>query len=170
MKIHLSGSHPSIRVPVREISLSNGESLRLYDTSGPYTAPGFTPDPKQGLPALRRPWILERGDVEPGAGGRWGLRARPGRRVTQRHYARRGEITPEMEVVALRGGLPPPAGRGGEGGGAPHPPRQHQPPRDGAHDHRAPLSREDQRQYRQLGRDLLHRGGDRKSTRLNSSH
>src|SRR3990167_3980803 len=102
MKIHLSGSDPSIRVPVREIRLSNGESLRLYDTSGPYTAPGFTPDLKQGLPALRRPWILERGDVEPGAGGRWGLRARPGRRVTQMHYARRGEITPEMEFVALR--------------------------------------------------------------------
>src|SRR3990172_5047906 len=107
MKIHLSGSHPSIRVPVREIRLSNGESLRLYDTSGAYTTPGFTPDPKQGLPALRRPWILERGDVEPGAGGRWGLRARPGRRVTQMHYARRGEITPEMEFVALREGMAP---------------------------------------------------------------
>src|SRR3990167_7558060 len=107
MKIHLSGSHPSIRVPVREISLSNGESLRLYDTSGPYTDPDFAPDLKQGLPPLRRPLILDRGDVEPGAGGRWGLRARAGRRVTQMHYARRGEITPEMEFVALREGMAP---------------------------------------------------------------
>ncbi|HMV67550.1 MAG TPA: phosphomethylpyrimidine synthase ThiC, partial [Myxococcota bacterium] len=30
------------------------------------------------------------------------LRARPGHRVTQMHYARRGEITPEMEYVAIR--------------------------------------------------------------------
>src|SRR5512139_2914548 len=97
MKIHLTGSHPSIRVPCREVVLTNGERVRLYDTSGPYTDPGFAADVKQGLPPLRRDWILGRGDVEPGAGGRWGLRARPGRRVTQMHYARRGEVTPEME-------------------------------------------------------------------------
>src|SRR3990172_350090 len=94
MKIHLSGSDPSIRVPLREVSLTTGERVRLYDTSGPYTAPAFTADLKQGLPPLRRPWILGRGDVEPGASGRWGLRATPGRRVTQMHYARRGAITP----------------------------------------------------------------------------
>jgi phosphomethylpyrimidine synthase len=35
------------------------------------------------------------------------LRAKPGRTVTQMHYARRGEITPEMEFVALREGLEP---------------------------------------------------------------
>jgi phosphomethylpyrimidine synthase len=35
------------------------------------------------------------------------LRARPGRRVTQMHYARRGEITPEMEFIALREGMAP---------------------------------------------------------------
>jgi len=34
------------------------------------------------------------------------LRAKPGHRVTQMHYARRGEITPEMEFVALREGMP----------------------------------------------------------------
>ncbi|MBI2526780.1 MAG: phosphomethylpyrimidine synthase ThiC, partial [Candidatus Rokubacteria bacterium] len=107
MKTYLSGSLPSIRVPVQEIRLGNGESLRLYDTSGLYTDPDFAPDLKQGLPPLRRPWILDRGDVEPGASGRWGLRARPGRRVTQMHYARRGEITPEMEFVALREGMAP---------------------------------------------------------------
>src|SRR5215510_13085582 len=102
MKIYLSGSNPSIRVPVRELLLTNGERIRLYDTSGPYTDPDYSVDLKQGLPPLRRHWILARGDVEPGAGGRWGLRARPGRRVTQMHYARRGEITPEMEFIALR--------------------------------------------------------------------
>src|SRR5262252_1837578 len=107
MKTYLSGSNPSVRVPVRELALTNGERLRLYDTSGPYTDPDYTVDLKQGLPPLRRHWILERDDVEPGAGGRWGLRAKPGRTVTQMHYARKGVITPEMEFVALREGVAP---------------------------------------------------------------
>src|SRR5215468_8638402 len=102
MKTYLPGSNQSIRVPVRRITLSNGESLRLYDTSGPYTDPDYAVDLKQGLPPLRRHWILERDDVEPGAGGRWGLRAKPGRTVTQMHYARKGIVTPEMEFVAVR--------------------------------------------------------------------
>ena len=102
MKTYLPGSKPSIRVPVRALTLTNGETIRLYDTSGPYTDPDHVVDLKQGLPPLRRHWILERDDVEPGAGGRWGLRAKPGRTVTQMHYARRGVITPEMEFVALR--------------------------------------------------------------------
>src|SRR5580765_4926925 len=107
MKTYLSGSNPSIRVPVRDLALTNGERMRLYDTSGPYTDPDYAVDLKQGLPPLRRHWILERDDVEPGAGGRWGLRGKPGRRVTQMHYARRGDITPEMEFVALREGMAP---------------------------------------------------------------
>jgi phosphomethylpyrimidine synthase len=106
-KIYVSGSNPSVRVPVREVTLSNNERLRLYDTSGLYTDPDYTPDVKQGLPPLRRHWVLSRADVEPGASGRWGLRAKPGHRVTQMHYARRGEITPEMEFVALREGMAP---------------------------------------------------------------
>src|SRR5678816_1553795 len=107
MKTYLSGSNPSIRVPVRDLALTNGERMRLYDTSGPYTDPDYAVDLKQGLPPLRRHWILERDDVAPGAGGRWGLRGKPGRRVTQMHYARRGDITPEMEFVALREGMAP---------------------------------------------------------------
>src|SRR5262252_8864602 len=107
MKTYLPGSNPSIRVPVRTLTLSNAETLRLYDTSGPYTDPDYTVDLKQGLPPLRRHWILERDDVEPGAGGRWGLRAKPGRTVTQMHYARKGIVTPEMEFVALREGVDP---------------------------------------------------------------
>src|SRR5262249_61101616 len=103
MKVYLSGSSPSIRVPAREISLTNGERIRLYDTSGPYTDAEYAVDLKQGLPPLRQAWILGREDAEPGAGGRWGLRARPGRRVTQMHYARRGPVTRGMGVVAPRG-------------------------------------------------------------------
>src|SRR5207248_9368596 len=98
----------------------------LYDTSGPGS------DPADGLPPLRRPWIVGRDDVEQyegrlpssrddgraavrrggsveqfGGGGQRPLRARAGRRVTQLHYARRGEVTPEMEFVALREGVEP---------------------------------------------------------------
>jgi phosphomethylpyrimidine synthase len=115
---------------MREVTLSGGEPpLRLYDTSGPYTDPAAAIDLKQGLRPLRLPWILDRSDVEeltgstssyrrlreedPALGGvrfasvRRPLRARPGRRVTQMHYARRGEITPEMEFVAIREGMDP---------------------------------------------------------------
>src|SRR5947209_4975378 len=72
-KVYLSGSRPDIRVPMREISLSptrgqygneDNPPLRVYDTSGPYTDPACEPDIRQGLPAYRLPWILERGDVE----------------------------------------------------------------------------------------------------------
>jgi phosphomethylpyrimidine synthase len=104
-------------------------SLRLYDTSGPYTDPAFEPDLHKGLPPLRLAWILGRGDVEelPGPSSayrkqreadptlaeirftatRRPLRASRGKNVTQMHYARRGEITPEMEFIAIREGLQP---------------------------------------------------------------
>ena len=128
-KIYAEGSDPSIRVPMREVSLAPtggapNVPVVLYDTSGPYTDPEAEIDVRRGLPALRRGWIEARGDVEQlaevsslygreraadarlagvrFAGRRRPLRARPGRRVTQMHYARRGEVTPEMEFVALR--------------------------------------------------------------------
>ncbi|HYR61096.1 MAG TPA: phosphomethylpyrimidine synthase ThiC [Actinomycetota bacterium] len=137
-KVYVQGSRPDVQVPMREIHLSPTPSgygpgagpgdgaeenlpVRLYDTGGPYTdwtAP--KPDVRLGLPALRRPWILERADVEaydgtslqipvPGFEGTRPrpLRAKPGRCVTQLHYARRGEVTPEMEFVAIREGVEP---------------------------------------------------------------
>ena len=107
-KVYLEGPH-GVRVPVREIALSGGEPpLRVYDTSGPE---GF--EVRAGLPALREPWIRAR-DVGTGSAladlptsrlpDRPVLRGRSP--VTQLHYARRGELTPEMEFVALREGLP----------------------------------------------------------------
>ena len=63
-KIYVSGSRQDLRVPMREVLLSAGEpSFTLYDTSGPYTDPETFIDIKAGLPPLRRPWILERGDT-----------------------------------------------------------------------------------------------------------
>jgi phosphomethylpyrimidine synthase len=65
--------HPTVRVPMREIALAPtknfsgavepNEAVRVYDTSGPWGDPDFHGDVEQGLPPLRREWILERGDV-----------------------------------------------------------------------------------------------------------
>jgi phosphomethylpyrimidine synthase len=127
-KVYLTGSRPDIRVPMREVLLqSPNPPVQLYDTSGPYTDPEVAVNIRQGLAPHRLPWILARHDVEelPGptshyrrqreadprlaeerfTGGRKPLRAKPGKRVTQLHYARRGEITPEMEFIALREGV-----------------------------------------------------------------
>src|SRR5580765_7661961 len=80
-----------VRVPMREIALSQGEPpLRVYDTSGPQDH-----DVKDGLPKLREPWVRARRAT-----------ARRGSAVTQLFYARQGEITPEMEFIAIREGLP----------------------------------------------------------------
>ena len=72
-KIHVQGSRPDIRVPMREISQSDtptafgGEQnppITVYDCSGPYTDPDAKIDIRSGLPALRQAWIDERGDTE----------------------------------------------------------------------------------------------------------
>ena len=121
--------HGDLRVPFREVvpadspDGSENPPVRLYDTSGPGS------DPAAGLPPLRQPWIDARADVETYDGRTAGLRddgraaarrghsgeqftgtrrpplrSRPGRIVTQLHYARTGRITPEMEFVAVREG------------------------------------------------------------------
>ena len=131
-KVYAEGGR-GVRVPFQEVGLAGppaGEAeppLRLYDTSGPGSRP------EVGLPPLRDGWVRARGDVDEYAGrpsnlrddGRAALRraqqggraqvatslrrpplrARPGRTVTQMHYARRGEVTPEMEFVATREGV-----------------------------------------------------------------
>ncbi|UCF69563.1 MAG: phosphomethylpyrimidine synthase ThiC, partial [Acidobacteriota bacterium] len=140
-KIYVEGSHPSIRVPMREVTLaptraraaegSTEETLNpavcLYDTSGPYTDLDVEVDVRRGLAPLRGDWIERRADTERNnapsssfsrlreadprlaevrfARRRPVLCARSGRRVTQMHYAKRGEITEEMEFVALRESL-----------------------------------------------------------------
>jgi len=74
-KIYIEGVlHPEIRVPMREIEVSDTKSytgaieknapVRVYDCSGPWGDPAFTGTSEEGLPALRRDWILKRGDVE----------------------------------------------------------------------------------------------------------
>ena len=59
-KVYVDGGAPGreVRVPMREIGLSTGEALRVYDTSGPQGG-----DVRQGLPPLREPWVTARGQV-----------------------------------------------------------------------------------------------------------
>jgi phosphomethylpyrimidine synthase len=90
-KIYVTGARPGVRAPMREIALTNGAAFTVYDTSGPYTDPGFAGG--DVLDKLRFGWIAERLPL--------------GGAVTQRAYARRGDITPEMEFVALREGVAP---------------------------------------------------------------
>jgi phosphomethylpyrimidine synthase len=73
-RVYLPGQiHPQVQVPVREIELSptksytgavqTNEPVRVYDCSGPWGDPAFTGSVEEGLPPLRRDWILKRGDV-----------------------------------------------------------------------------------------------------------
>ncbi|MFQ5568211.1 MAG: phosphomethylpyrimidine synthase ThiC [Rhodothermales bacterium] len=103
---------------------SKNPAVYVYDTSGPYTDPDVDVDVRKGIAPIRARWIEERGDTEElaalsSAFGRARaadplldplrfehirrpLRAKPGGRVTQMHYARRGVVTPEMEFIAIR--------------------------------------------------------------------
>jgi phosphomethylpyrimidine synthase len=133
-KIYVEASRPDVRVPMREIRVSPTRThagvtvenpvVTVYDTSGPYTDPAVAIDLRKGLPPLRRPWVLERGDVEelPAVSSEYGRRraadpqlapirfpsprkplcARSGGNVSQMHYARNGIVTPEMEFIAIR--------------------------------------------------------------------
>ena len=67
-KTAIAGSRADLRVPVRDVALTNGEIVCLYDTSGPYTDPAVDIDVRRGLPDVRGAWIAERGDTEPYAG------------------------------------------------------------------------------------------------------
>lgn len=67
-KGYIQGSRPDLRVPVRDVTLTNDEMVSLYDTSGPYTDPDAPIDVRQGLPTVREGWIDERGDTERYAG------------------------------------------------------------------------------------------------------
>ncbi|NBD20862.1 phosphomethylpyrimidine synthase ThiC [Aquabacterium fontiphilum] len=63
-KVYVPGSHEGVRVPMREVSLTNGETVTLYDCSGPYTDPQAEIDVTRGLAPVREAAILARGDTE----------------------------------------------------------------------------------------------------------
>jgi phosphomethylpyrimidine synthase len=63
-KVHVHGLQPGVSVPMREIALTNGERVTVYDTSGPYTDPAAIIDLRRGLETVRARWIAARGDTE----------------------------------------------------------------------------------------------------------
>ena len=128
---------PELRVAMRKVEqvpstnfidgekvLTPNPEVYVYDTSGPFSDPAVEVDLKKGLPRLREPWILKRGDVEQlseitSEYGRMRrddqsldslrfehitlpYRALQGKCCTQMYYAKQGIITPEMEYVAIR--------------------------------------------------------------------
>jgi phosphomethylpyrimidine synthase len=63
-RVYVPGKlHPSVRVPLREISTRDGARTRVYDTRGPWADPRVVCNVRQGLPALRLPWIQDRNDT-----------------------------------------------------------------------------------------------------------
>ncbi len=132
-KVYKEGSQPSIRVPFRQVALTpttgrfgqeENAPLSIYDTSGPYSDAAASLDLRQGLPAMRREWIMARGDVEEYDGygvplqgknvaqpfpalARKPLRGKAGMAPTQIRYAREGVVTPEMEFIGIREGIDP---------------------------------------------------------------
>lgn len=137
-KVYVAGQiYPDIQVPMRAIAQTDtleqvaglsrkrpNPELWVYDTSGIYTDAQAQIDLSQGLPEIRRQWLLDRGDIEclPQVSSAYAqdqqqqdfsgvelfpnlrnpVRAKAGRNVSQMHYARRGIITPEMEYIAIR--------------------------------------------------------------------
>ncbi|MBE7220691.1 MAG: phosphomethylpyrimidine synthase ThiC, partial [Caulobacteraceae bacterium] len=126
-KVYVAGERfPDLRVPFREVALHESAKeppVTLYDSSGPYTDPDARIDIEAGLPRTREAWVRARGGVEEVAGravkpednGRVAERfAVPqfpnlprvlrgsGPKVTQLEYARAGEVTAEMEFIAIR--------------------------------------------------------------------
>lgn len=137
-KIYVEGNRSDIQVPMREIKLTptpiqntdgtttleTNTSVRVYDTSGPYTDPAADIDIRKGLKSIRDGWINDRNDTETLVTesstytrfraedpelkrlrfelSRKPKRALEGKNISQMHYARQGIITPEMEFIAIR--------------------------------------------------------------------
>ncbi len=78
-----------LQVPARDITLTNGDVVRVYDTTGPQGH-----DPQRGLPKRRQPWIAPR-------------LARREANHSQMHFARRGIVTEEMRFCAIRENVDP---------------------------------------------------------------
>ena len=107
-----------------EFGAEKNAPVLVYDTSGPYTDPKYDINIQNGLPPLKTKWIEDRQDTEvlDGPSSAYGKqrkmdpelekmrfnllrkprRAKPGKNVSQMHYAKNGIITPEMEFIAIR--------------------------------------------------------------------
>jgi phosphomethylpyrimidine synthase len=97
-KVYVAGSRPDLRVPMREIALTDTPALfgaeqnaafHVYDTSGPYTDPQAHIDLLKGLAPLRTDWIEERGDTQ--------VLAQP-----SSEFMRRREVDPKLASLRFK--------------------------------------------------------------------
>src|SRR5262249_39733855 len=112
--------HDDIRVPFREIALSEGageRSFRVYDPSGPYTDASAAIDVEKGLPRIRAAWVRARGGVEEYAGRN--VKPEDNGNVTARHLARDfpNKPKPLRASSSATVGVPSPLVGEGQGGG-----------------------------------------------------
>ncbi len=114
-RIYVAGKlFPEVQVAMREVEQSDtlfpdgstekNDPVTIYDCSGSWGDENYTGTVEDGLPRLRHSWITSREDVVQEAAGIYAASdlSKP---PTQRSYAQRGIITPEMEYVAIRENL-----------------------------------------------------------------
>ena len=96
-------------VPSRTVSLTNGESVDLYDTAGIYGDTSAVIDVTKGAPLVRESWLKKRDDLRivEGASEKCGISSAKITResegcMTQLALARKGIITDEMRYIAAR--------------------------------------------------------------------
>lgn len=110
---------------VTEQGTTPNESVVVYGTAGPYHDHDYEVNVQKGIPQLRGKWIEERDDTKFYEGRKVvsldngfkkdnhkkfvetpfkykPRKAKPGKNVTQMHYARQGIITKEMKFIATR--------------------------------------------------------------------
>ena len=103
-----------LRVPYRQVELSDGSTFPVYDCSGPFTETDYNVVLTEGISSPRESWVARNPDLKqeerilplPGSFQRSTRKSASGR-ATQMYFARKGEITPEMEFVAMRENVDP---------------------------------------------------------------
>ncbi|HOQ32917.1 MAG TPA: phosphomethylpyrimidine synthase ThiC [Candidatus Hydrogenedens sp.] len=115
--VNINGREFPFLIPVKKIKineniipeeiknkcLSKTPEYYIYDTAGPYESIEALTNFQIGIPKIREEWMKLREQVQSIQKGNKTIRkGKHGERVTQRYYAKKGIITPEMEYVAYR--------------------------------------------------------------------
>jgi len=115
--IRIKGKKFNYSIPVKKIKINEKivpEEIKksnvlqvfeyhIYDTSGPYFNIDTLCHLQEGITKIREEWIEARSEIQNyQKGNKTVRRAKDGKRATQRYYARKGIVTPEMEYVAYR--------------------------------------------------------------------
>lgn len=112
-----SNANETVKVAMREIQLTDGTSISVYDTSGVYTDNAVSIDIDTGIRPVRSSWLQKRNVIETFVSDAYNTikthiptakflcerkKIAKTRSATQLAYAKKGMITEEMEYVAIR--------------------------------------------------------------------